>query len=166
MLSRILSPEQCAECRFCCSFIRTSTWETPLFTEEQIHKLQEEYGNIKTKLVNTMYTLDLADSYVTDLENEEAACPFLNAETGCILPDKNKPFDCKIWPLRIMHKDKELVIALTPTCPSINKLPLDKVKHLVIEEGLGTLIYRQAEIMPEIIKDYKENYPILMTRLL
>ena len=48
MLSKVLSKESCAECRFCCSFRRCSLWETPLFPKDECEKLSHanEYNVI------------------------------------------------------------------------------------------------------------------------
>ena len=107
--------------------------------------------------------MHLQDSYNTDDENEEVPCFFLDSDKGCTLSYEDKPFDCKIWPLRIMKKDDEYVIALTPTCPSIGKEPSDELQKLV-DDGLGDIIYDYAKTHPFIIKDYKEGFPVLMVR--
>ena len=65
--------------------------------------------------------------------------------------------------MRIMKKDDEYVIALTPTCPSIGKEPSDELQKLV-DDGLGDIIYDYAKTHPFIIKDYKEGFPVLMVR--
>ena len=114
MLSKVLSKNTCADCKFCCSFRRCSLWETPLFSKETMDKLE-------------------------------------------------KPFDCKIWPLRIMKKDYKVVISFTPTCPALGKLPSEDMKKLV-NDGLGQTIYEYAKEHPYIIKEYKEGFPILMER--
>ena len=162
MLSKILEKSTCAECRFCCSFRRGSLWETPLFTHETAKKL----SNTSVKFVEKedkgckYAQMDLTGKYTGNDENEEAACEFLDSKRGCVLSDEDKPFDCKIWPLRIMRKGEKLVIALTPTCPSINRRPLSEVKSLV-EEGLGDKIYEYALEYPFIIKEYKEGFEVL-----
>ena len=40
MLSKVLSKESCAKCRFCCSFRRQSLWETPLFPIDVVQRLE------------------------------------------------------------------------------------------------------------------------------
>ena len=147
MLSKVLEKSTCAKCKFCCSFRRCSLWETPLFPENTVEKL-ESRGS---------YQFDMND------ENEEVPCFFLDPDKGCTLSYEDKPFDCKIWPLRIMKKDDEYVIALTPTCPSIGKEPSDELQKLV-DDGLGDIIYDYAKTHPFIIKDYKEGFPVLMVR--
>lgn len=157
MLSKILSKEECAVCRFCCSFRRQSAWETPLFTKEKVNELRKKYGDFEVKEYGDSYTLELESMYKTDSEDEEAPCPFLDAQKGCILSDEDKPFDCKIWPLRVMDNNGNKEIVLTPTCPSINKKPVDEVKKLV-KEGLGRKIFEYADNMPDMVKKYREDF--------
>ena len=121
----------------------------------QINRALESY--------NANVENDMTDDFDTDDENEEVPCFFLDPDKGCTLSYEDKPFDCKIWPLRIMKKDDEYVIALTPTCPSIGKEPSDELQKLV-DDGLGDIIYDYAKTHPFIIKDYKEGFPVLMVR--
>lgn len=160
MLSKILSKEECAACRFCCSFRRQSAWETPLFTKDKVEELKEKYGEFEVKEYKDSYTLKLDNLYQTDSEEEEAPCPFLDDEKGCILSDEDKPFDCKIWPLRVMEKEGRQHIVLTPTCPSVNR-SADKLKELVWE-GLGREILQYAGDWPDMVKDYREDFIEIM----
>lgn len=162
MLSKILSKEQCADCGFCCVFRRTSIWETPLFPKSVIDKLKIEYKKSKFVSVGDLYTIDLSKEYKTEADDEEAPCFFLNNKKGCMLNDDEKPLDCKIWPLRIMRDGKHLVIALTPTCKEINELPIETVKEFV-QSGIGEYIRDKAIEMPDIIKEYRNDFPIIMT---
>lgn len=166
MLSKVLKRAACAECRFCCSFRRQSLWETPLFPMETVEKLEREgYRFINCTEGDARYgRMDLEGSYCTKDPEEEVPCSFLDAKQGCILSDEDKPFDCKIWPLRIMRKlSGELVIALTPTCPEINRRSLKDMEDLV-RSGLGEKIYAYATEHPFIIKEYREGFPVLMTK--
>ncbi len=178
MLSSILSKSDCAACKFCCSFRRQSLWETPIFYEEDISKIKELYPQVKFREVEVagkldqnnknanskVYTFDIYDKYKTDNSEEEAPCPFLDAEKGCKLPPELKPFDCKIWPLRVVKMPEseisqtpapDLAVALTPTCPAINKVPFEKVQALA-ESGLGKIILEYAKIHPQMVKDYSD----------
>jgi hypothetical protein len=166
MLSKVLNKSTCADCRFCCSFRRCSLWETPLFPEDVMKRLKEagSIARFKCKTVNGKKygMMDLLYKYKTDDTEEEAACEFLDSSTGCTLSGDDKPFDCKIWPLRIMESPEgQLVIALTPTCPAINKVPFSEMEQLV-NEGLGQEIYEYAEEHPYIVKEYREDFPVLM----
>lgn len=196
MLSSILAKSDCATCKFCCSFRRTSLWETPVFPAADLPKLQalnpdakfrpagnpgaENAGNSTTPdqqpASPSSYTFDLRSSYHTDDPAEEAPCPFLDPARGCTLPQDLKPFECKIWPLRAVRTPQSvssaanpetpeksasphtpatstISVALTPTCPAINKVPLDRVRDLAAS-GLGQQILDYAANHPDIIKDF------------
>lgn len=159
MLSEVLSKSTCAQCKFCCSFRRKSLWETPLFDDASICKLsQENEYNITGCFENRQTQLN--HLYKTADPEEEVPCTFLDPQNGCILKGVDKPFDCSIWPLRIMRKDGRLVIALTPTCPAIGAVPNKKITALV-KNGLGEKILDYAKGHPYIIKDYHEGFPIV-----
>ena len=170
MLSSILAKSDCAACKFCCSFRRSSLWETPLFSEADLPALKELYPAAKFRPApagnggnsTNSYTFDISDQYKSSDPNEEALCPFLDTSRGCTLPKELKPFDCKIWPLRAVSLPKQseslqtqLAVALTPTCPAINKQPLEKVKELA-ESGLGAKILDYATTHPEMVKEYSD----------
>lgn len=170
MLSKVLSKDACADCRFCCSFRRCSLWETPLFDEKTCEKLREnnDYGvKVDFQMKDAECSkgrygqMQLEYKYQTDHAEEEAACEFLDPNRGCVLSEQDKPFDCKIWPLRIMKKDEELVIALTPTCPALGKTVSKEMKDLVCQ-GLGKQIYEYAMEHPFMIKEYREEFPVIM----
>ena len=186
MLGAILKKEDCAACRFCCVFRRKSLWETPVFTPENIEAIRKDEALDEGVLQcirsmdgetvptgsdagtasdsGTVYTeyakYDLSDAYRTSDPEEEAPCPYLGEE-GCRLNEEQKPWDCKIWPLRVMRKENgEIVIALTPTCPSVNKLDVADVgKH--VNECLRESILDYADKHPYLIKEYKEGFIIL-----
>ena len=98
--------------------------------------------------------------YRTDDPEEEVPCTFLDPHKGCILKAEDKPFDCSIWPLRVMDKGGELVIALTPTCPTIGATPRPELVELV-KNGLGAKIFEYVKTHPYIIKEYREGFPII-----
>ena len=165
MLSKILSKRSCAACKFCCSFRRQSLWETPLFPPEMAEKLSRdnEYGVVGEFAATgdgDARRLVLENNYRTDDPEEEVPCTFLDPHKGCILKGEDKPFDCSIWPLRIMNKGGKLVIALTPTCSAIGAVPSQALVELV-QNGLGEKIFEYAKTHPYIIKEYHEGFPVI-----
>lgn len=138
MLSKILSKSECAACKFCCSFRRQSLWETPVFEWRE--------------------RLNLLPKYKTDDPEEEVPCPYLVDGTGCSLSDDKKPFDCKIWPLRVIkNANNELQIVLEPTCPAISKLPLEQVRSFV-NSDLKEKILSYTSEHPEIVKENSDFF--------
>ena len=157
MLSSILKKSDCASCKFCCSFRRQSLWETPVFSKETAEQLKQICPTAKFRPVGKQsMTIELSHLYKTDDPDEEVPCPFLNSSNGCVLTPKLKPFDCSIWPFRAVRvSDGKLSVALTPTCPAINKVPREKITELV-QSGLGKKILDYAEQNPDIVKESSE----------
>ncbi len=167
MLQKVLSKETCAKCRFCCSFRRQSLWELPRVPLDFCLKYPVSpdgtpvsYKTDENRGMKYAVT-DLTGKYRTEDPEEEVPCPFLDAHTGCTLSEEDKPFECKIWPLRFMElPDGTKKIALTPTCPEINKVSQDAMKEL-IRGGIETAVTDYAERYPFIIKDYRNGFTIL-----
>jgi hypothetical protein len=163
LLEPVLTSEQCAACRFCCTFARFESWETPLFSAESIQQLTQKYGPFTVKHTGTVYTLDLEPFYKIHGDKEYAPCPFLDKLQGCILSDAEKPIDCKIWPLRIMkQKTGNIVIALTPTCRGMTNVSIERMKKLITDNAIDQQIYAAAQKMPDIVKEYRDDFPVLM----
>ena len=83
MLSSILSKSDCASCKFCCSFKRSSLWETPVFEKALAEKLKLLYKDVKFHPLagsSSSFTYDISSSYKTDNAEEEATCPAINRQ--------------------------------------------------------------------------------------
>ena len=160
MLEEILSPADCAKCEYCCSFRRQSLNLTPCFAGESVEEIRRLYPEARFKtLQNGAVTIDLDDGYRTDDINEEALCPF--NRKGCILPGHLKPFDCKLWPFRLMKDADRLLLALVPTCPWIKKDDPEKFRKVAGIVAVKAAGY--AKRHPEIITEYREDYQVIMT---
>jgi len=160
MLTKLFDRNTCAECKWCCSFDRNDIWEAPLVITENAAELQRRFPETRFIPLTKDYKLDLSGQFKTNDPQESVRCPFLDCKTGCVLSDKEKPFDCKIWPLRIMRKDEQLVLTLTPSCPVCNALPFETVKNFS-EQGIAETIRNYAAKHPDMILPYRENYPVL-----
>lgn len=92
-------------------------------------------------------------------DDEIFYCPALDKNTGCILGDE-KPFDCKIWPYRVMNFKGSKVITVCPVCGEIFSRPLRELVDF-LECGLAVKIDEYSNEHPDIVKDYDFSYPIL-----
>ena len=102
-------------------------------------------------------------TYAGELSDDELFyCPALDHEKGCILGE-DKPFDCRIWPFRVMKLDELLAITVSPVCDSVSSLPLKKLCEF-LSGGMGDTIFKAAEEYPDMIKDYIDGYPILAVK--
>jgi len=159
MLETVLSPSDCAKCEFCCSFRKQSLNLTPKFAAESVEEICKLYPEAKFKtLPNGAVTIDLDDKFISDDSSEEALCYF-NRE-GCKLPLHLKPFDCVLWPFRLMREGDSLCLALVPSCPWIDKSDMTKLRKVAAELSKEALKY--AATHPEIIIDYREDYEIII----
>ena len=155
MLKKILKAESCAACRLCCIFDRYDVWETPVFTEEIRDRIKSV--NPETEFI----TKDGGYIFKVKEINEDQlfSCPALT-EHGCMLGD-DKPFDCRIWPYRIMEVGGRRAITIASICDELYNRPLSQLVDL-LKEGLADTIFGYADEHPEIVKPYYDGYPVLM----
>ena len=161
MLKDVLSPDDCARCGFCCSFRRQSLHLTPLFAAETVAEIRRLHPEARFRtLPNSATTIDIGDQYRTDDSEEEALCPF--NRKGCVLPPHLKPFDCKLWPFRLMKRGDGLVLALVPTCPRIDR---ESPRFKATAEAVFRKAVEYAKGHPEIAIEYREDYRIVFPAL-
>ena len=155
MLKKILSGESCAKCRLCCIFDRYDVWETPVFTEEIKNRILENAPGTEFAAVEGGYMFR-----VREFDSEGLfRCPALT-EKGCMLGDE-KPFDCRIWPYRVMNVGGRRAITIASICDELYSRPLSQLVDF-LKDGLGSKIFAYAKAHPEIVKEYYTGYPVLM----
>lgn len=159
MLKNILSPKTCAGCRICCIFDKYDVWETPVISGALKSRIEAERPDLKfiSKGNSGAFIFNMEDTW--DDSEEIFRCPALDPSKGCTLGE-NKPFDCKIWPYRIMDLNGVLVITIASICPEMYGKPL-KALCDELENGLADKIYEEAMKEPAIIKPYENGYPVL-----
>jgi len=155
MLKKILSGKSCAECRLCCIFDSYDIWETPVFNEEIKNRIKQLRPGTEFVTKDGGYIFK-ADNIGAD---QLFSCPALT-ETGCILGD-DKPFDCRIWPYRIMEVGGRRAITIASICDELYNRPLSQLVGF-LKEGLAEAIFSYADAHPEIVKPYYEGYPVLL----
>ena len=138
MLSAILSKEFCKDCKFCCIFEVRHLWETP----EKISHILDKYEG--------------ADPLC------EVPCPHLDNAAGCTLSDKDKPFECSIWPFRIMNRDGRIIMAVANTCPGIKQYSEEFLRDFAQDNLLIPARSYYSE-HPNAAKPYVDYYTELFT---
>lgn len=155
MLKKILDKKTCAECKLCCIFDRYDIWETPVFDEDTRNKLES---------IADAEFIQKDGGYIFKAEkfDDEGlfTCPALDPKKGCILGDE-KPFDCRIWPYRIMKIGDKRVISIASICEAMYNKPLSELVGF-LKDGLADKIFSYADSHPEIVKPYDTSYPILL----
>lgn len=162
MISHIITPEQCAACRLCCQFTRPSRWETPALTPAQVNSLRKRNIPLTRRE-------DGSDTFALQYRKNAtpdtcAPCPLLDPGAGCILPRKERPVECRIWPLRLMHTENGLLcIALYRDCPALRN---KNTRENLIREATGPLLpflQRLANEFPAAARPLHPAYDIVWT---
>lgn len=154
MLKEILDPCSCAQCRVCCVFDSSDIWEMPVFTPETVEKIRCAKPETNFVPHGNGFIIDPGEFG----ESELFTCPALT-ENGCMLGD-GKPFDCRIWPFRIMSIGGIRAITIASLCSEMYSRPLSQLVEF-LDKGLAEKIFRYAEEHPEIVKLYDYGYPVL-----
>lgn len=157
MLKNILSGSDCARCRICCVFDKYDIWETPVVSDELYRRIIADFP--ETEFISKGSSR-IFKCIPDDEKGELYVCPMLDKASGCRLGD-SKPFDCRIWPYRIMELGGKRVISIASICPEMYNKPLSQLVNELEENNLSEKIFSEAEKNPDIIKPYQEGYPIL-----
>ena len=158
MLKKILSPKTCAQCRLCCKFDRTDTWEIPVFDESTADAAKALCPD--AEFTDAGSELTFKAPILTG--DELFPCPALT-DNGCGLSAENKPFDCKIWPFRMMRDDSgNTVIALSELCTGMSEHSDETLRNFLTSEGLDRIIFEYASIHPSHIKPLAEGYRVII----
>jgi len=151
MLTKILNENDCAGCRLCCGFFKSEIWEVPVIDDDLARLIDEKYiPGAEYDFIGSGRVFKAGYD-----QNGICFCPALG-ENGCVL-EGDKPFDCKIWPFRVMKLGGFNVIALSPLCKKVNEKPLSELVRFVDEELTEKIKAR----FPARIKDYVKGYVIL-----
>lgn len=155
MLKKLLSSDECAKCKICCSFDSYDLWETPVITRDKANQIMQDF-----KPDQDFVKKD--DHFLLKMKKEPEVdlyyCSLLDHEKGCILGSE-KPFDCRIWPFRIMALNDTKVITLSPICPVVSKRPIEEIMKVCAE--ISDEIFAEAKEHPEYVKPYLSGYPII-----
>ncbi len=157
MLTKLLSRETCADCQLCCVFDRYDIWETPVLSAE----IRESAAAL---LPDAEFIRKGEESYlfrIRELDHEDLfGCPLLDPTSGCMLGEE-KPFDCQIWPFRIMELGGRQAITIAPICEAMTAQPIGTLLAF-LRDGLADTIFDYAAQHPDVIKPYDSMYPILL----
>lgn len=154
MLGELLSKEECAQCRLCCTFDSYDLLDTPLITPDMRERIAAVLPQQRFITKGSCSLLRLE----RDSDEDIYPCSLLDKSRGCILGD-GKPFECRIWPLRVMIKNGGRVIALSTVCPVVSKKPAELISEVC--RRIAPEIFCYADRFPELVKPYNDGFPII-----
>ncbi len=153
MLTSVLPPSACASCRLCCNFSRPSAWETPAFEPE----VAEQLRRLGLTLVERGGAPTIALEFASTDPQECALCPLLDTAKGCTLPREERPLECRLWPLRLMHSEQgELLLTCYTSCPGLAAVPRERLLELA--DSLQPLLLAHARRCPASVRPLHPNY--------
>ena len=157
----LVTEADCARCRFCCACRRESLWENVAIDDALYDRILKAWPNapLHEARANGRATHMITFSYRTEDPEEEALC-FFNRE-GCVLGD-NKPFECAMWPLRVMNRNGKAVIACCMGCPVCAEMGLEKITQYVEKNRLDQIMFAWAESHPEVVKPLRGDYAVIL----
>ncbi len=167
MIRDILSPADCAECRQCCCFDRSEFWETPRIETEAAENIHQKRQDLRFTPLPDHDCLVLCPCEKDYSDPETFSCPALS-EQGCTLGEE-KPFECALFPFRLMELDGNTLICISPMCPVMFSKPLDMLMdELDRPHGGITLaeqIFAYGDRHPDMIRNYEQGCPVLKVRI-
>jgi hypothetical protein len=156
-LAHLITPKDCADCKLCCWFSNYEIWETPAIDDDLKAFISEKFPETRFT-EHSGYSQFVLDPLRTDSSGEFYACPMLT-ETGCAL-GSDKPFECAVWPYRLMRLDGKFVISVSALCKPMMRNSLEKITD-TLQDGLETALINNAVKNPAMIKKYTDGYPII-----
>lgn len=157
MLKNILSPETCRECRLCCVFDRTDIWELPVLSKENVCAAEKVCPGTAVTEKGSEYVFS-----APELQDEELFwCPVLS-DRGCMLCREDMPFDCRIWPFRLMRDgDGNTVIAVSELCGGMADKTDEELREF-LGGGLGDIIFSFGKEHPDHVKPFAGGYRVIV----
>lgn len=158
MLTGIFTPTTCARCRLCCNFHRSTAWETPAL-EPAAATLLRGLGVPLATRPNGALTFRL--DFRTHDPEEVCNCPMLDTASGCRLPREQRPFECRVWPLRVMRDSGgSLVIGCYDACPALTPDTRARLEQHATGALLPELL-RFAEETPLSVREMDPAYTVI-----
>lgn len=157
MLKKILSRKTCAACRLCCQFDASDIWELPVLPPETVKAVKQ----IKPDTEFTPFGTECTFAAPALKGEELFACPMLTGH-GCGLSEQDKPFDCKVWPFRLMRtKNGKVGIAISELCNGMQSYT-DTQLQTFLQEGPAETMFAYAEQHPAHVKPWMDGYRVIL----
>lgn len=150
MLEAILEKKTCAECRYCCVFDATDIWEMPL-VDAAVREA------VLAALPGTSFNPDGDDwrfAVNAPADGRLVNCPALTAH-GCML-GSDAPFECRLWPMRVLVRDGRRVLALSPGCKALAALPISTVAAHA--RAIAPKVAAYVAAHPQMIHPWRDDY--------
>ena len=139
----ITTSEQCMKCRGCCQFLADELYFAPVVTKEELAVIQQNYDTSRATILphNKEGTIFQISPIPSKKHPEEYVCPFYDEETTYCTIYKDRPLDCRLWPIMIAKSDKKNTLSITRSedsyCPALqatSERARDHYKTYIVKE--------------------------------
>lgn len=156
MLDEILTLKNCQECKKCCKFEYDELLDAPTFKEKD--------KNYIIQYIDKSIVFSKKWSIFQIILNKipwkkKFVCPLLDENKWCVLW-KKRPFDCQTWPFYIMRLWKNIVVTLSPSCPIINDMTVNRLRKYV-KDTIRPYMIKIVSKSKDLITDYHDNATII-----
>ncbi len=126
-MESITDSADCRKCNECCKFRAGEEYFAPVFTEEELAKIEKDSEKANFNQFGTVKQAKLVK-----INDDLFACPFYSVDNGLCAIYKNRPFDCRIYPFLVARKNNKVYLtAFREACPSLEKKGNAKIKDYI-----------------------------------
>ena len=151
----LLTRGECAACRECCVFESYDLYDTPTVTDEVMERARTIDPSVRFAETEGRRLFMMKGG----ADSELRFCPMLDPERGCRLGE-HKPFECAVFPFRLMELDGRRAVTVSPVCPVVRGKPFGAL--LGEAKRLAPLMFAEADRCPQMIRKYAPGYPVLL----
>jgi len=148
----IVCKSDCASCKECCKFGYYELPLSPTVSPVEKQSILQRFPDVAFVPKGECCLMRFNTS-----GEEPVPCPLLG-EKGCLMGEE-KPFVCAIFPLVVMRKEEELLIALSPECPVAARKPRELLCEAAKEAAERA--FDETRAFPDLAYPYREGFEIL-----
>ena len=168
LINQWVSQDVCLACRGCCRYAERDTVWAPMFLCEEIHRVVRN-GRLPAVLFSHAQISVGGDGVRIQLEPSDGGfvCPALEPATNrCHIYDL-RPFDCRLYPVLLVHQGQRAFVAYDQKCPymadhhygsDFDNFVMDLASNFLSQDVLGWLANH-----PSLIQKYTSDYKILFS---
>ena len=106
---------------------------------------------------------DIWELPVLPKETVAAIQKYRDENLGCGLLEQDKPFDCKVWPFRLMRTANGTVcISISDLCTGVQLHEVEQLQAF-LREGLAETMFTYAKAHPDHIHEWHDGYRVILT---
>lgn len=143
MLKQLIPPGFCLKCDICCRFLDRFSQMRPYFLYEEIEKVRGRHLKpFKKSRVSLISLIRRKNMYL---------CPYFYPKKNSCAIYNIRPFDCRLYPFLLSHKDGRVSLCADLNCPFIKQ----NIKNKYLKDYISYLkkIFSDEKIINKVLKN-------------